>query len=104
VREEGEGLVLGAGVLPQWLAGGDAAFGPTATPHGPVSLRLTSTDGRPTARVDARWHAAAPPMEIAVPGFAVVRDVTAGVPVSLEPRQRPPATAPTWGGKANGAK
>jgi hypothetical protein len=42
-------------------------------------------------------------MEIAVPGFAVVRDVTAGVPVSLEPRQHPAATAPTGGGKANGA-
>jgi hypothetical protein len=85
VREEGNGLVLGAGIRPQWLAAGGATFGPTATPYGPVSLRVTRAGDRCSAMVDARWHTAAPPMEIAVPGFAVARDVMAGAPVVLEP-------------------
>ena len=39
-REEGNGLVLGAGIQPRWLAAGCAfGFGPTPTPFGAVDVR-----------------------------------------------------------------
>ncbi|HSO67908.1 MAG TPA: hypothetical protein VLP30_08625, partial [Desulfatirhabdiaceae bacterium] len=40
VREEGETLVLGSGLLPEWMAGGmSAGFGPTRTPFGTIGVR-----------------------------------------------------------------
>jgi hypothetical protein len=43
-REEGDGLVIGAGVQPRWLASAEAfGFGPTPTPFGAVDVRFVPT-------------------------------------------------------------
>jgi hypothetical protein len=83
VREEGEGLVLGAGLLPQWI-GEEAHFGPTATPYGPVSLTVRRGQERLEAVVAAEWNAEEPPMTLAVPGHKRLDKVEAGKVVALE--------------------
>ena len=82
VREEGVGLILGAGVAPQWFAGGEPlVFGPAPTSFGTVSLRLESRDEGPGNKVlvtwQGQWHAEPPPIEVRLPGF-VPRSVRAG--------------------------
>lgn len=65
VREEDDELVLGSGVLPEWLAkGGEPAFGPTLTRWGRVSVRLNSE----RLHLDATWRGAAPRVRVALPG------------------------------------
>ncbi|MEO7099507.1 MAG: hypothetical protein ABI162_09115 [Luteolibacter sp.] len=69
VREEAEGLVIGSGILPEWLcAGGEIAFGPTLTRWGKVTVRF---DGS-VIDIEADFVGAAPAIKIAVPGFQCV--------------------------------
>ncbi len=72
VREEGERLILCAGVPARWLdQDRPISFGPAPTAFGAVSLRITPNPGNPP-RVDWRgdWHRSAPPIQIHLPGFA----------------------------------
>jgi len=71
-REEGDGLVLGAGIQPRWLAAGSGfGFGPTPTAFGTLSLRFEpTTDGH---RVDWQIDGAGPAwIRLAVPGYAPI--------------------------------
>ncbi len=82
VREEGQGLILGAGVAPSWLDDGAAiSFGPAPTAFGAISLQLESRPGKDRKMVmvswQGQWHAEPPAMEVRVPGFAA-RRVRAG--------------------------
>jgi hypothetical protein len=65
VREESGLLVIGSGLLPEWLAGGEAAYGPTLTEWGALSVRVAGQ----RLEIDARWRSTPPPLRIAVPGF-----------------------------------
>ena len=68
VREEGDGLVLGAGVQPRWLAARTGfGFGPTPTAFGSVRVRFEPTpEGH---RVDWRIDGPGPAwIRLAVPG------------------------------------
>jgi hypothetical protein len=70
VREEGDGLVLGQGLFPEWLAeGGDIFFGPTLTPHGRVDVRFYQKNGQLRCLSNAVWHTDPPTVEVAVPGY-----------------------------------
>jgi hypothetical protein len=61
--------VIGAGVKPEWLDAGPVEFGPTLTPHGPVSVRFARESGGVRARIDGSWRQGAPPRrELRVPG------------------------------------
>jgi hypothetical protein len=79
VREEGEALVIGAGVHPRWLAAGPARFGPTLTPHGPVTLRVVRAADSVRVTLDAHWRAAPPARILRVPGCTPLT-VAAGDP------------------------
>ena len=69
VREETGELILGSGILPEWLAGGgELRFGPTLTAWGQVSVRLL--DSR--LYLEATWRGTSPRVTIAVPGFAPI--------------------------------
>jgi len=69
VREEEGMLVIGSGILPEWLAGdGELRFGPTPTAWGPVSVSLTGSK----LVLTTHWRDAAPLVRIAVPGFSPV--------------------------------
>jgi hypothetical protein len=74
VREEGDGLVLGAGIAPRWLvAGSPLAFGPAPTAFGSVTLSVTAeTQQRVELAWQGDWHAGAPHIEVCLPGFAPV--------------------------------
>jgi hypothetical protein len=80
VREEGDGLVLGSGLPPEWLTPGRRlCFGPTPTPFGPVTVKVdTDADGT-TVRWDAAWRGTPPRIEVALPGHEPqTPDVAAG--------------------------
>ncbi len=64
VREEDNHLVIGSGILPEWL-GGTVSFGPTLTPWGRVSVRLEAKQ----LELEAEWHERPPHVIIAVPGY-----------------------------------
>jgi hypothetical protein len=74
VREEADHLVIGSGILPEWLVPeGDLFFGPTLTAWGSVSVLLRQGE----LRLDAAWRTAAPVLKLAVPGYAPL-EVEAG--------------------------
>lgn len=75
VREEGDRLILGAGIPQRWLKqNAPIRFGPAPTSFGAVSLSITPLAGGPP-RVEWRgdWHRLAPPIEIRLPGFEPVK-------------------------------
>jgi len=74
VREEGEGLILCAGIPARWLdQDTPIRFGPAPTAFGAVTLSIMPVSGKPP-RIDWRgdWHHGAPPIEIRLPGFEPV--------------------------------
>jgi hypothetical protein len=82
VREEGNGLILGAGVAPQWLAGPEAvSFGPAPTSFGIIMISVERMEEGPAKKVrvtwQGQWHGEPPPMEVRLPGF-VARSVKQG--------------------------
>jgi hypothetical protein len=80
VYEEGNRLVLGAGVPLAWLAGGTPLhFGPTLTPFGPVNVTIRSEGGRIVAEWKADWRGAPTEIEVRLPGLR---------PVLAHPEQR----------------
>jgi hypothetical protein len=76
VREEGDSLVLGAGIFPRWLACRETmSFGPTLTPFGAVTVNLTPNNpGRHVLTVNARWRGRMPALTIRVPGHSRVTE------------------------------
>ncbi len=69
VREEEGLLVIGSGILPEWMTGAPIGYGPTLTAWGPVKVSLE--DSRLTMEVS--WRGTAPQVRIAVPGFAPIK-------------------------------
>ncbi|MGE3847097.1 MAG: hypothetical protein AB7I01_09450, partial [Gammaproteobacteria bacterium] len=74
VREEGAGLVLGAGIPPTWLElGATARLGPVHTRHGVVTVTVSGAGDGPSLALEARWQGTPPPLEVALPGHVPVR-------------------------------
>lgn len=80
VREEGDALILAAGVTKDWWGAGElVSFGPAPTHFGTVSITIETTNvGQAAADKlkiswDAEWHANAPDIEIHLPGFNTVK-------------------------------
>ena len=74
VREEGDRLILGAGIPQRWLKqDAPIRFGPAPTSFGSVSLSIMPRTGHPP-RVEWQgdWHRLAPTVEIRLPGFEPV--------------------------------
>jgi len=71
VREEGGGLILAAGLDPAWLAAGEpCSFGPTPTPHGPVTVQVNPGGNGVDVIWEGRWRGKPPSIEVRLPGFA----------------------------------
>ena len=77
VREEGETLVLGSGIFPDWTADGlSAGFGPTKTPFGDIEVRFLKKKNHANFEITADFsNAATRPADIVidVPGYQKVR-------------------------------
>lgn len=73
LREEGASLVLGAGVLPEWLGQRKPIrFGPAPTSFGPVTLEIDPLEGEPRVSWHGDWRGEAPSIEIRLPGCEAV--------------------------------
>ncbi|MFD1216573.1 hypothetical protein [Microbulbifer celer] len=75
VREEGDVLILASGLPEEWLRDSNAQepiqFGPAPTHFGPISIEITPGK-KPRISWSARWHGAAPTIEIRAFGFKTV--------------------------------
>lgn len=82
VREEGGGLIVGSGILPEWMSDGHpASFGPTLTPFGPLTVTVRAN----RMRIDADWRGTPPEITVAVPGFHTIPGARAGETLELIP-------------------
>lgn len=85
VREEGERLIVGSGLLAEWLTSDeDLRFGPTLTPWGRVSVVLTRPTSDPALRIEGQWFDKPPRVDVEVPGFRHLREVDCSRELRLE--------------------
>ncbi|MEO6567185.1 MAG: hypothetical protein ABIO94_00360 [Opitutaceae bacterium] len=70
VREEADHLVVASGVRPEWWRDRECFFGPTLTPFGALTVRVLPTAAGAQLKVEGQWRAAAPRLQIALPGFS----------------------------------
>jgi hypothetical protein len=74
LREEGDGLVLGAGLFPSWLAQQrPLSFGPAPTAFGPVAVTVIPDERKVTVKWEAQWRDASPSITVCLPGFPRIR-------------------------------
>lgn len=72
-REEGDRLVLAAGVLPEWLAEGEEiSLGPLPTSFGDVTVEILPRTGGAQVRWSGAFRGAPSRVEVRLPGFAPV--------------------------------
>lgn len=73
VREEEKMLIIGSGVFPRWLESGEEIrFGPTPTPHGPVSISVRRKNDAAAVAIQGRWRTKPPErIEVRLPGYPV---------------------------------
>jgi len=87
VREEDGKLIIGSGVLPEWLESGETiSFGPTPTPWGDVTVTIDITGEQPDVRIDGEWREKPDETIIALPGYETVShgNVTSEETIVLE--------------------
>jgi hypothetical protein len=78
VREEDDGLVIGSGVPAEWWRETGAEFGPTLTPWGKVTVRIAPANDGSKLTIHGEWRAAAPRLDVRLPGFVVKEKTTGG--------------------------
>lgn len=89
VREEGERLVLGAGLFPEWLTQTKPLyFGPTPTPFGPVTVWVSPEDDQITVAWQGEWRGAAPEVCVSLPHFPVQTAKAEASTVTLKRSER----------------
>jgi hypothetical protein len=73
VREEGQGLILGAGIPPEWCRPSEAIFfGPAPTSFGPVRVAIQPGEEKIEVAWEGAWRKSEPAIGVAVPGFETV--------------------------------
>lgn len=81
-EETSNTLVIGSGILPEWLHdGGNTSFGPTLTLWGKVSVILEG--GKIT--VEAEWNGTPPQLLVSVPGYKPMPGAPANQTLPLTP-------------------
>ncbi len=87
VREEHDRLVIGSGILPEWIETDSLlSYGPTLTAFGRVHVRLEkSKDDQIHLQLFPEWHEAPPAIEVRVPGYGRTRITNEDEPVILNP-------------------
>jgi hypothetical protein len=74
VREEGSGLVIGAGLFPEWIQPGNVLrLGPTLTPFGPVAVEILPAEDEVQVRWQATWRGKPPALEVVLPDHPVLQ-------------------------------
>jgi hypothetical protein len=84
LREEGEQLIVGSGLLRPWLeSGAELALGPTPTPWGLVTMRVTCDESSALVVLDAAWRGDPPRVDVQIPGYRAAKDVGANPSVRV---------------------
>ena len=69
VQEEGDRLILCAGIPETWLSkGAPIRFGPAPTRFGAISITITPDPKAPKVEWTGTWHQAAPRIDVRLPG------------------------------------
>jgi hypothetical protein len=80
LREESDRLIIGSGLPADWFRNSDRlGYGPTATPWGPVTIKLFRKAERWHLHIEAGWFGSPPDVWVRIPGFVpkVVTDFSA---------------------------
>ncbi len=81
VRDEPDSLVLGSGILPEWLhptgrnsdtPRGELRFGPTPTPWGPITVTVTARATSALVHWQGTWRGPVPRIAVRLPHHAPV--------------------------------
>lgn len=85
VREEADRLIIGSGLFEEWFeTDDDLLFGPTLTPWGRLTVRVTHPATEPTLVIDARWLGPPPQVDVEIPGFRKLQGIDSSQSISLE--------------------
>jgi hypothetical protein len=85
VREEHGAVIVGSGILPEWIeTGKKLIFGPTLVPGGRMTVRLQKTNGAVRLDLDCHEHPPNLPVVAAIPGYPLqaIADPTTTVEIS----------------------
>ncbi|MCB2184201.1 MAG: hypothetical protein KQH63_19420 [Desulfobulbaceae bacterium] len=70
IREEGESLIIGSGIFPEWLQHDcSLSFGPTPTPYGNISIEINRKEDRCVVHIIGKWRETPPQVCLRIPGF-----------------------------------
>jgi hypothetical protein len=84
VREEGDMLIIGSGIFPEWIKSGqEIAFGPTLVPGGRLSVRLQRSDATVRVVVEGEPRLRSE-VVVAIPGYKQQKVETLEHPVEVE--------------------
>lgn len=73
LREEGDNLVIGSGVLPDWLDQREVLlFGPAPSDFGQVLVEILPRGEEAEVRWNGEWRGTPPRIEVRLPGFRPV--------------------------------
>jgi hypothetical protein len=86
IREEGNTLVIGEGIFPEWIKQGTRlSFGPTLVPGGRLKVSLSGPPDQPALSLESKFHGSPLPCRIAVPGYKPLQSNTSVPNHILEP-------------------
>ncbi len=94
VREETCRLIVASGLHATWWRDDGASFGPTLTPFGPVTIRVSSHAQGASVAIDAQWRGPAPCIEISLPGFGTQERTTPSAHETFQLTRLPVRLAP----------
>jgi hypothetical protein len=84
IREEGDRLIIGSGLFPEWLEGDEEMrFGPTPTPWGEVTVRINPNQSNPTVTLETAWRGAPPRVDVEISGFSKLINVDSSMTINL---------------------
>jgi hypothetical protein len=91
IREEGDTLILGSGIFPEWIEQDTPmSFGPTLVPGGAVTVTFNPSDKGLELILDASVQGGPIPCKAAVPGYRTKQLDTSQSGCFLEPVPEPP--------------
>jgi len=86
IREEGNTLVIGEGIFPEWIKQETRlSFGPTLVPGGRLKVSLSGPPDQPALSLESKFHGPPLPCRIAVPGYKPLQSNTSVPNHILEP-------------------
>jgi hypothetical protein len=95
VREEGDRLIVGSGLFAEWFeTDDDLVFGPTLTPYGRLTVRITRPASEPTLVLEARWAGRPPRVDVEIASFRSLRGIDCSRSIVLERDEGPRGRRP----------